>query len=364
MTIECLVIILSLILICAMCSGVAAELISEPYSTIAAPATPEHPRNGEADMIRLKNGDLLLAYGRWNRSTDDFGYAEIRCMTSSDHGKTWGNDRVLVSNEGKLTTFSVSLLRLRSGEILMAYLVKDSTEDCSIFFRKSGDECKTWSPRIKFEMPAGYSGYTAMNNARLIQLKSGRIIGAGWEGYAKGRIIISFAIYSDDNGKTWHKGSDVDIRALDPANKIGAEEPAIIELKNGRLMMLIRCDFGCIARSYSTDQGETWSKPELIKELEAPVAPSSIIRIPKTGDLLLIWNRNRTERRPLNSAISRDEGRTWEHIRTVDDGTGFAYTSITPVDDRILLTYWSYGPGTLSLKLKSMDYRWFYQSDK
>ena len=338
--------------------------VPEPYSMIVAQSTAEHPRNGEADMIRLKNGDLFLAYGRWDHSTDDFGAAEIRCMTSSDSGRTWTNDRVLVPNEGKLNTFSVPLLRLKNGSILMSYLVKDSTEDCNIFFRTSVDECKTWSPRRKFEMPPGYSGYTAMNNARLIQLKNNRVLAAAWEGYVRGRIIISFTLYSDDNGRTWRKSTDVDIHAIDPANKVGAEEPAVIELKDGRVMMLIRNNLGYIARSYSSDHGETWSRPELIKKLVAPVAPASLMRIPATGDLLLIWNHSPKDRHPLNSAISRDEGKTWEHIRTIDDGLGFAYTSITPVDDNIVLTYWSHEPTGLSLKLKSMDYRWFYEEDK
>lgn len=347
--------------------AVGAANIPEPYSTIVAPSTDDHPRNGEGDLIRLKNGDLFLAYGRWEKSTSDFGLAELWSKTSSDCGKTWGNERQLVANEGKLTTFSVSLLRLKNGHILMSYLTKDSEQDCNIFFRTSTDECKTWSPRRKFEAPSPTSGYTAMNNARLVLLKSGRILAAAWAHGINGAPIVGFTLYSDDNGKTWKKSSEVDMRVLDPDNKVGTQEPAVVELKDGRILMLIRNDFGCIAKSYSGDRGETWSKPELIPELEAPVAPSSIIRIPKTGDLLLIWNRNKKERRPLNSAISRDEGKTWEHFRVVDDGLGFAYTSITPVDDKIILSYWnykSYRPRNLDLKVKSFDYRWFYEAEK
>jgi len=343
-----------------------SKAIPEPYSIIVCPATEEHPRNGEADVIRLKNGDLLLAYGRWDKSTNDFGKAEIWAKTSSDGGKTWGNDRVLVPNEGKLTTFSVSLLRLANGEILMAYLTKDSTEDCNIFFRTSKDECKTWSERRKFDMPPGYSGYTGMNNDRMIQLADGRVLAAAWDGHAKGRTIIGFTLYSDDNGVTWRKSTDVDMRVLDPDDKVGAQEPAVVELKDGRVMMLIRNGFGCVARCYSKDRGQTWSKPELVPELPAPVSPASIIRLPQTGDLLLIWNRDPKLRNPLNSAISRDDGKTWEHIREVDRNEGppwpgLAYTSITPADDKVILTYWYHQPAGISLKLKSVDYRWFYE---
>jgi len=338
----------------------------EPYSVIVCPASKDNVRNGEGDVIALKNGDLFLAYGRWGADIGDFGTAEVWCKASSDGGKTWGGDRVLVPNEGKLTTFSVSLLRLANGEILMSYLTKDSKEDCNIFFRTSKDDCKTWSERRKFEMPAGYSGYTGMNNDRLIQLKDGRVLAAAWEGHAKGRIIIAFTLYSDDNGQTWRKSNDVDMRVLKADDKVGAQEPAVVELKDGRVMMLIRNSLGCIARSYSTDRGETWSKPELVKELEAPVSPASILRLPQTGDLLLVWNKNPKVRNPLNSAISCDDGKTWEHIRVVDDQPdgppwpGLAYTSITPVGDNVILTYWYHQPEGISLKLKIFDYRWFY----
>lgn len=344
--------------------------IPEPITITVVPSTPEHPHNGEADIIRLNNGDLLLAYGQWDSGTSNYDPAEIRCVTSSDGGNTWGNDRILLPNEGRIGTFSVSLLRLQNSEILMSYGVKDSQEDRDVYFRKSSDECRTWSSRVKLEVPAWYSGYTGISNNRLIQLKSGRILAAAWAGWVKDRTILGFTAYSDDNGKTWRKSEDVDIRAIDPSNKYGADDPAVIELKDGRVMMIIRNTLGYIAKCYSKDQGKTWTRPVRVRELEAPNAPASIARIPATGDLLLIWNRSKTERRPLSSAISKDDGKTWSNVRTVDDGSASAYASITPVDNKILLTYWSYESSESSyeaaattLKLKAIDYRWFYQKD-
>jgi len=344
------------------------KAIPEPESVVVVSSTPEHPDNGQADIVRLANGDLLLAYGQWNRSNGitELNPAEIRCLTSPDGGMTWGNDSILLPNEGGVGTFSVSLLRLQRGDILICYGVKESLEARNVYFRRSGDECKTWSPRVKLEVPAWYSGYTGISNNRLVQLKSGRILAPAWAGWAKDRTILGFAAYSDDNGKTWRKSEDVDIRMIDPSNKYGADDPAVIELSDGRVMMFIRNTLGYIAKSYSKDQGITWTRPVLVRELEAPDAPASIARIPATGDLLLIWNRSRTERRPLCSAISKNEGKTWGYVRTIDESR-CAYASITPLDDKILLTYWSYkhpeadSKSGTTLKLKSIDYRWFYK---
>ncbi len=237
----------------------------EPESHILVRQSTRHPRNGEADILPLRNGNLLLVYGRWNgdggRPGSDFGPAELWSKTSHDNGKTWGEDRVIVPNEGKLTTFEAGLLRLRSGGILLSYCVKDSTEDCSICFRKSSDEGCTWPERYKYQIPVGkkYTGYTGQNNARLVRLKSGRILLPAFDGWVRGAVLRSFVLYSDDEGKSWKKGGDADIRGLAPNDRFGADEPAVVERKDGRVMMLIRTDLGLIAKSYSGDGGLTWS---------------------------------------------------------------------------------------------------------
>ena len=209
-----------------------------PETQVVVPNTGEHPRNGEGDIVQLKNGNLLLGYGRWDKEGSDFGRAEIWSRTSHDAGKTWGEDRVLVPNEGKLTTFEVGFLCLQSGSILMCYCVKDSSEDCSICFRRSADEGRTWGERIRYQIPAPYTAYTAINNDRLVQLQSGRILLAAYDGWVRGTPIVSFVLWSDDDGKTWQKSSDVDIRTLAPQNRNGADEPAVIELTDGRVLMI------------------------------------------------------------------------------------------------------------------------------
>ena len=91
---------------------------------------------------------------------------------------------------------------------------------------------------------------------------------------------------SDDNGYTWWE-SENSVNML----PIEAQEPHIVELKDGRLMMLMRTYSQFIARSYSEDRGVTWSKGELVDALTLPTHTSSalnVARIPSTGDLLVL----------------------------------------------------------------------------
>ncbi len=118
---------------------------------------------------------------------------------------------------------------------------------------------------------------------------------------------------------------------------------------------------------------QTWSDP-LITQLTGSAAPVSISRIPETGDLLAIWTHNVLvkssdsdipgygKRNPLTSAISKDEGETWEKFRNLEEipDDAWAYPAVTWIDNRALVTYFNY-KGGISLKLKSLPYEWFYQ---
>ncbi len=107
-------------------------------------------------------------------------------------------------------------------------------------------------------------------------------------------------------------------------------------------MMWLRTSTGKIHASYSRDAGATWSDPVPLS-VTAPVAPASIKRIPATGDLLLVWNHSPSERVPLTTAVSSDEGQTWQHVRNLEDDARYtyAYTSINFVGDRALFTYYT-----------------------
>jgi len=328
-----------------------------------------NPRNSEGDFIQLKDGSILFVYTHFTGGAGDNSTAYLAGRTSSDQGKTWSKEDVVVlPNEAEMNIMSVSLLRLRNGEIALFYLRKNSESDCLPIMRISKDEAKTWGEaRVCVNDP----GYYVMNNDRVIQLENGRMIfplslhkTPDSEVSAMGKLIC---YYSDDDGENWIRSAEIE-----NSNNVISQEPGLIELKNNKLLLFCRTESGLQYFSFSDDSGESWSSLEP-GNIKSPLSPASIERIPSTGDLLLVWNNNFKEgrdggkRTPFNLAISRDEGKSWSKIKTLEsDPAGwYCYTAIDFIDDHVLLghcagnTKRNSGLSTTHITRLSLD--WIYK---
>ncbi|GAB3254210.1 hypothetical protein GCM10027347_14490 [Larkinella harenae] len=335
---------------------------------------PDNPRNSEGDFVTLKDGRILFVYSRFTgHSSSDFAAASLVGRYSSDGGKTWTpTDHPIVRNEGGMNVMSVSLLRLQDGKIALFYARKNSMDDCIPLMRVSSDEAQTWSEPIS--CITDRVGYFVLNNNRVIQLKTGRLLmpvalhesPPGGKFNGKGRL---FTYYSDDNGQTWKVSQEI----ANP-DAITLQEPGLIALKDNRLMMIIRTDAGVQYAAYSTDQGQNWS-PAQATNIVSPVSPATIARIPSTGDLLMVWNNNdntdnnpiRGKRTPLTIAVSNDEGQTWQHVKNLEaDPDGwYCYTAIHFVDKKnVLLSYCAgnrpKGTGLSVTNVTRLSLNWIY----
>lgn len=336
-----------------------------PFENLFAPANETNPRHSEADVLVQRNGNVLLAWTEfYGDANGDWGRARISARVSTDRAQTWGQKFTLQENIGDMNVMEPDLLRLRSGKVLFLFCRKNSPADCRPMVRLSTNDAHTFSPPREMAITPAPS-YTGFNHDRAIQLRSGRILMPVFftSDYRIDSHIKSRVYHSDDEGQTWTPSRTV----IDlPNSKAGAQEPGVVELKDGRVMLWLRTDLGRMYTAYSTDRGETFSEPQST-EVVSPLSPQSIKRHPKTGDLVLIWNASPTKRTPLAAAVSKDEGLTWSRARVLDaapDAT-FAYTSLEWLPDRALLTYYQ-GPaagvrGTRwSLKLKAVPLNWFY----
>jgi len=330
--------------------------------------TSEHPRHSEGDIVQLAGGTLAMVYTRFDGGASDASSAQLVLRASTDGGSTWSADRVVVSGEGRQNVMSVSLLKNPGGDVLLLYLVKNSNRDCRAYVRRSADGMHTFSRPVRV---SDRDGYNVINNARLVRLSTGRLLAPaalhlpppgnadGWSPSADCLCYIS-----DDDGRTWRTGRE----APKPsgAKPVILQEPGVVELRDGRVMMYIRTDGGSQFQCFSSDGGETWSATEP-GPLASPLSPATIARIPWSGHLLALWNDHSGahpftagRRTPLCAAVSRDDGRTWLPSRVIEgDPDGwYCYTSIRFAGDRALLLY-SAGDrkaGLLSrMKLAALD---------
>ncbi len=331
------------------------------------PPKPGNPRNTEGAFLTLRDGRILFAYTRFTGGDDDHAAATIAARYSSDGGATWTpEDVTLVEREGEMNVMSVSLLRLKDGRIALFYLRKNSVFDCKPFVRVSSDEGNTWSEPVQCITEPGY---WVLNNDRVVQLDSGRLVmpvalHSPLENNYNPRGV-AMVYLSDDAGQTWRPGQTVLECPTD--SRRGFQEPGVVSLKDGHLLMFIRTRLGSQYLAISSDDGETFTEAKP-SSIQAPLAPASIKRIPNTGDLLLVWNDHSSvpeawradesvtparegRRTPLTLAISKDEGQTWIHQQDLlnhPDGW-YCYTAIHFHNDSVLLGFVSGGAGLAGL---------------
>jgi hypothetical protein len=326
---------------------------SENEGVLDINPTHDNPRNSEGSFVTLKSGRILFIYTRFQGGAADESPAQLVGIHSDDGGRTWSREpRTVVENPPGANVMSVSLLRLRGGQIVLFYLAKNSLLDCRPVMRISTDEAETWSePRHVGDAP----GYFVLNNDRVIQLQGGSLVlplafhrsrGSDPRNYRSLDMrAIALWYWSEDEGKTWQEADDW--WALPARTTTGLQEPGVVELADGRLFSWMRTDQGTQFGCYSTDSGRRWSPPEAT-DLQSPASPASIKRLPGSSDLLALYNDHsgrfpfpKGKRSPLVAAISSDGGKTWPRRKLLEgDPDGwYCYTAIHFTEDAVLLAY-------------------------
>ena len=272
----------------------------------------------EPSVIALKDGRLMLVYGRRHGPTGARNLEEKYTTISSDHGKTWSAPEPLVQANGDPVRGgrALTLLRLKSGAI--GCLTSD-------VFHRSEDEGETWSSGVTVGT-VGDEKLLVRNDSAVV-LSSGRIVAPAVRyGFEPRRAEEGLVFLSDDEGRSWREGPTLFLDAEKTKTEIpyGWDEWSVVELQSGDLLGFVRTTFGQLFQTTSTDQGATWSKPTPTG-LAADQAPCLLRRIPESGHLLVIWTQASVEEREryltrhrLSCAISRDEGKTWEKFKNLE----------------------------------------------
>jgi len=280
-------------------------------------------------FIRLSNDRLMAVDGN-------------ATVTSCDGGTTWSEpqpifvtERCEVPESGLgIPSSSGQLLRTRSDTLLLVW--KDPKElnwdaeagDIGPGSRGDGwsirsvDGGTTWIDRQRIY--AGVIGHPPIN---MIQTSSGRIVVSLQPMIPNPGRNAVLTYSSADDGATWRPSNLIDLGGQ--GHHGGGFEPTFIQLKNGRLWMLIRSNLDRFWQAYSDDDGLYWRTIEP-SPIEASTSPGYLTRL-DSGRIVLAWNRLYPEgkqtfprrsgqfsevlaswhREELSLSFSEDEGDTW-----------------------------------------------------
>ena len=215
------------------------------------------------------------------------------------------------------------------------------------FCRVSEDGGESWSEVRRTPVTSPH-GPIKLKNGKLFYL--GKTVSQSETNLSNG--VISAHI-SEDEGKSWSQLSEIDFPECCKLNNL--HEPYAIELKNGRILGMIRVQGEEIApalgdmcddlkqykftmfKTFSDDGGYTWATPEPVGFLGAP---PHLLEL-STGEIVLTYSRRKVGTQGIFARVSRDGGLTFGKETLIgpeayiwDQG----YPSTVELDDGSLMT--------------------------
>ena len=268
---------------------------------------------------------------------------ETDCLVSSDEGKTWKSYPIFQNPQHFKISNERSLFCTKNGVLILAFMNiaeksgwnwNRKTSDAlgailPTYTVRSLDGGETWEKPIKL-----HNEWTGANRD-MIQTRNGNVVFTSMMlAHNPGRHTV-LTYTSRNDGENWERSNIIDLGGI--GNHSGVTEPTLEELKDGRLWMLMRTNWGTFWEAFSTDDGISWNhiRPTSIG---ASSSPGMLKRL-ESGKLVLVWNlqfpvgkssyrlrggdRQWSEvaasnfREELAVAISDDDGKTWSKPKII-----------------------------------------------
>lgn len=253
----------------------------------------------QVNVRQLKNGELVAIYNE-ERFPYHHDTGQTVLIRSQDGGQTWNpaTRQVVLPYTTTMGNWDCGIAELADGTLLVnltmcaffkrgirpeqpSWSAEPMTEAwgdwtwayrlrnwIGTFVLKSSDNGQTWSAPIPVNvLPLKHAGTRLgcwpMPDGAILMGVYGRIHGYGEAG--EGESTRSALIRSDDNGENWEYFSTL---AYDPASIIDYEEPALLRLKDGRLVCFLRThvnpsgDAKNLVMVVSEDDGFSWTPPK------------------------------------------------------------------------------------------------------
>ena len=304
-------------------------------------------------VITAKDGSIVAVTDKRKYNEGDLPQdIDIVCNRSTDDGHTWSEPTTIALGTGVNHGFGDCALAWSNDDngLIAAFVggvgLWNSTPSNPIrsYISRSYDNGQTWTEPedithfifgdncIIPEHQTWRASFFGSGNG--LRTSTGRImfVAAIREGSAQS--LNNYAVYSDDNGQTWH----VSGRA-----SVGGDEAKVTELADGRILMSIRHG-GNRWYNISEDGGETWQpSTSTWYDITAPACNGDLIRLSSENQG---HDRNRllhsvpygSSRTNVSVYVSYDEGETWP-VRKCIVPYSSAYSSLCILPDGTIGLY-------------------------
>ena len=220
----------------------------------------------------------------------------LNAYTSSDGGKTWQAIPIFKDTSKFQIRPERALIKTKKGTIILAFANdKERTKfnwnkethdapgaELPTYAVRSNDNGKTWSEPQKL-----HSEWTGAIRD-IIETKDGHIVFSSMMMIHNPGHHSVLTYNSADEGKTWKRSNIIDLGGV--GDHDGVTESTLEQLKGGSLKMFMRTNWGFLWETTSTDNGVTWNNIKSTT-IDASASPAMFKRL-KSGRLVMIWNRN------------------------------------------------------------------------
>jgi len=209
-------------------------------------------------VTKLSTGDVICVFRRGRGHVAPDG--NILLTRSHNDGHRWSQPDTIIST--RFDCRDPSVIELSDGSIFINFFQTkyDSAGKIigaiGVFTSRSLDDGQTWyTPKI---VPLEDYEWAA-TSSKAIELKSGKLLVPIYAA-RQGEKAAALVAISHNFGRTW---DEIHTVAYDSTGVLAFEEPALIELPDGRILCVMRTsgEGHSQYQSYSKDGGRSWSKP-------------------------------------------------------------------------------------------------------
>lgn len=270
----------------------------------------------------------------------------VLLITSNDKGKTWSRPITVIDPPGNIRAYDPTLWIDPEMRLWLFWAQCYSRENGNIFDGIAG----VWgihtndieSDQPVWSKPVRLANGVMMNKPTILSNGEWAFPTALWTNISGGTVADELKkeqsaniTISADKGKTFFLKGGVDVpqRVFD--------EHMIVELRDQRLWMLVRTEYG-IGESFSSDFGKTWN-PGKDSGIPGPNSRFFIRRL-QSGNLLLVTHQidsqNPRLRQLLTAYLSDEEGKSWQGGLVLDERESVSYPDGTQdADGNIWVIY-------------------------